>query len=432
MKTKKITLQKTGLFFALAFLLAGCPDPTSGTLTEIYRYPKDLWGEWVRMDTGVYWYITSNSCTADSTGSITMTRQSDNVIAVAEGNRKYYLYASRIPNGSFSGSVVGDSPAKAGLSRSMTGMGGMILTISNLKDAANVITTSTDSEGNFTAEETIPGDEYEVTVGGQTTVVMPNTDGEDIGTVTITEGMNFKTSITRRNSSTDMMQLYNLVDYSFNIEVENTGVEDCQAAIYKLSIPPGLNEKDVSLEDILGTIEPGTKKTIPITVNCAFIPEESVYKTIELTITDTIAKKTWDDSVSLKFNQMTVKFNINSNSPVSGLIIVPTAKAYRFTTKSGSTSGLYSISGDLPRYSNKDYLVVFSGATAETEAKYSLGVDVAADTDFSGFLDTGNYEPNGTEDDAESLGSESKIMSYLHKNDIDYYRIRLDPLLPPQ
>jgi hypothetical protein len=428
MKTGKTTLQKMGLSFAFVFLLAGCPDPTSGTITEIYKYTEDLWGEWVRMDTGTFWYITSNSLTADSTGAITMTRQSDKVVEVVEGNKKYYLYASRIPNGSFSGSVVGDTPAQAGLSRSMTGMGGMTLTISNLNNAANVITTSTDEEGNFTAERTIPGDKYEVTAGEQTTVVMPNTDGENIGTVTITDGMNFKTSITRTGSSTDMMQLYNLIDYSFNIEVENTGIDDCLAATYVLTIPDGLTAKDVQLDDILGTIEPGKKKIIPITVRCGSLLEESVYKTIGLTIADTIAQKTWDDSVSLKFNQTGVEFNINSNSEISGLIIVPTVKAYRFTTKSSATSGVYSLSAWVPRYSNKDYLVVFSGATAQTEAIYSIGVDVDADTDFSKFRDLGNYEKNDTEDTATSVRSKNKIMSYLHKNDIDYYRIRLDPL----
>jgi hypothetical protein len=71
-------------------------------------------------------------------------------------------------------------------------------------------------------------------------------------------------------------------------------------------------------------------------------------------------------------------------------------------------------------------LVVFSGATANTEAIYSFGINTEADSNFDGFVDVGNYEPaNNDEKTAPVLGMGDKIMSYLHKNDIDYYKVNL-------
>jgi hypothetical protein len=75
-------------------------------------------------------------------------------------------------------------------------------------------------------------------------------------------------------------------------------------------------------------------------------------------------------------------------------------------------------------WSSSGYLVVFSGATVETEAAYALGVNgfiPYSDSDFSSFIDMGRYEPNGTEQTAAVLTTDS-MMAYLHKNDVDFYR----------
>jgi hypothetical protein len=428
---------KYGIFLSAVFLLAGCADPASGTLHEVYKYPKELWGEWIRIDTGRTWYIASNYLEKDASSDITLSRKSDNVIEVVEGKdgysgkeRTYYLYASRIPNGSFNGTIAGDTARavySAAAGRSMAGIGGIDITVTNLNDKANEITAKTDNEGHFTADGTIPGDGYEITVGGQSTPVAPNTDGENIGTVTVTEGVNFKTSITSR-SSKDMMLLYaGDEEYQFNITIANTGTDDCLAATYEITLPEGLTVSG-SGSQVLGTIEPGAKKDIPVNVQCPSVSREFEYKTIEVAVTDNINKKIWNDSVSLRFNRAQVNFYIMSNSEVSGVVIVPTGRAYHFKTSytyNPSGPSFYSASAAVPQYS-KDFLVVFSGATADTEAKYSFGINTEADSNFDGFMDVGNYEPgNNEEASAPALGMGDKIMSYLHKNDIDYYKVNL-------
>jgi hypothetical protein len=108
-------------------------------------------------------------------------------------------------------------------------------------------------------------------------------------------------------------------------------------------------------------------------------------------------------------------FNIKAEKPVSGIVIAPDSKTYSFTNVTNETVAA-------PRRASGDYLVVFSGATIETETSYALGIGVESDGDFGAFIDTARYEPNNAEDAAVSLDVQ-KVMAYLYKNDIDYYRI---------
>jgi len=369
----------------------------------------DLRGEWVRMDDGVAYYINKNNqITYGSYGytltGVTVARQSDRVLRVTQNSdgKVYYLFGSRLARGNLTGTVA-NARSTDGVSASWQSAGGLFLseiggqgvanasvTLTNSKDSADKITATTDPQGKFVGEDIIPGNTYEVTVGGQTAEVTPNTDGDDIGTITVTggTGVNFKSSIEPYYSSTDMMNLIaNGTKTSFTIKVKNTGTVDCQAAVVYLSLDTGLTyslsgeytETNGTIAVVLGTIEPGVTKSRTISVGCDSLAAESALKKIGIRITDTIGKKEWQDSVSLKFNQSPVTFNIRSNgSSIRGVIIAPYLKAYPFSTSS-------STSLTLP-WSSEDYLVIFSGATAETEAKYSLGINTTASSAWSGFI----------------------------------------------
>jgi hypothetical protein len=81
-------------------------------------------------------------------------------------------------------------------------------------------------------------------------------------------------------------------------------------------------------------------------------------------------------------------------------------------------------------WSTKDYLIVFSGATADTETVYTLGINVFSDTNFKNLLDLGNYEPNNNENQSTPINTTETIMSYLHKNDVDFYTVNLNNASP--
>jgi fibronectin type 3 domain-containing protein len=397
--------------------LASCDTGGGGgSDNDNKTYAKEVWGEWLRMDTGDKWYISDNALKingANAPLTATLHKQSDRVIEVTDGGRKYYLYASRTATASFTGTIVGD--AGAGSARAIGGgLGGIRVSIENLVNKANELTTDTDTDGKFTADGVILGDAYKLTPQGGTSVtVIPTSDGDDIGVVTITSGVNFKTSLIPTQSTTDVTELYMNEAYEFEIEFENTGNEDCFAPTYTITAPSGVSI-DGDLHKILTTIVPGNKKSVPIVVRCSTMTNDHEYKKINITIIDGEGK-TWEDSVSLRFYKESMGFNIKAEKPVSGILISPDTKTYSFTNVTNGT--VYT-----PRRVSGDYLVVFSGATIETETPYALGIGIEADGDFSKLSSSGVYEKNDTEDKAVPL-NEQKIMAYLHKNDIDYYRV---------
>jgi hypothetical protein len=411
----------------------GNNDGTGGG-NGAYRFSESMWGEWIRMDKDETWYISGTSIKINnsvSSKSVSLSKQSDRVIKVTgDGDREYYLYASRIANTSFTGKVaqiIQTSPSINHISPSMLGSvaggKGWISVVVEDLDNGSKKTTETDGEGKFTVPDIIPGDEYKVTPeDGAPTIVTPIADGDDVGIITITQGVNFKASIKAKDSSTDMNRLYAQNTYKLNLVIENTGDTDCTAATCKLKFDNDLIAVSVPASSVLGTIEPGKNKTLEITVGCQPIQNEYEFKKIGITITDTINNKTWEDSVSLKFNKVPVTFNIRADNAVSGIIIMPNGKAY-------SLLNVTSSSLTMP-WSASDYLVVFSGATADTEAIYSLGVNVMPDTNWTDFSDLSNYESNNTETAATQINVQDKIMSYLHKNDIDYYKINLGSAAP--
>jgi len=408
---------------------------------ETQKYPKEFWGEWIRMDTGDTWYIASNSINVydrelskdrELVAAVSLIKQSDRVTEVTEDARKYYLYASRTTTSNFCGKIASFDSVLKNISRAAgSGLGGISVIISNLNNKAETVTVNTDSEGKFAAEDVIAGDEYEITAGGQTTGVLPYANGDDIGTITVTEGVNFKTGIKPKATTVDMNRLYATQNlYTLNIEIENTGTEDCTAALYSLEFDDDLIIQPGTVSGILGTIEPGKKRIIEVTLACKEIQNEYEFKKIGITIDDPISGKSWNDSVSIKFHKVPVDFNVRSNSPVSGVIITPNANAYYFRTgNSASVRDAYLTSLTMP-WSTDDYLVVISGATADTEAVYSLGINVIPDTNFTSFRDLANYESNNTETEAALVNMQNKIMSYLHKNDIDYFKINLGTIAP--
>jgi len=442
---------RTGLStIVLVFFLASCLNPSNDNessgnnnnnnpvLPSQAVYSREFWGEWIRMDTGESWYITSNSISVNNIlflRQISLEKESNQVIIVTDGTRKYGLYASRTATGSFSGRIVSDTP---NIARNFAGMGGMDAIVRNLKDATQELRGRSDSTGNILFAPIIPGDHYELIAGDKTTLIIPHIDGENIGNITITHGKNFKATLRPRDPNMDMTRLYanrpsGVTSYTYELilDIENTGTETWNAATYTLTSSFDLNLTATRV-GILGTTLPGMKYSLPITLSCDPVTAPYVMQQVFLRITDpSVPGKTWDDSVSVKFNRAPVRFNIKSSRPVQGIIITPAARAYRFITE--SSGDIFSTSLSMP-WTNEDYLVVFSGAEIGTEAVYSLGINVDPPSDFRYFTDTWRYEPNNTENEAYKLDMHAAIMqgwimAYLSVNDFDYYRVNIGPYI---
>jgi hypothetical protein len=391
------------------------------TRTDNIIYNKEFLGEWLRMDTGEKWYISSTALKIDGVESskrVSLHKDSERVVKVTEGEQVYYLFGFRIPNAKFSGRIVSfGSRSNAQMSRAAgSGLGGITTIISNLE---KTVTQSkpTDANGRYVADDIIPGDDYTVTPeGGTPTIVTPQFDGDDVGTITVTQGVNFKTRIVPHSWQDDIALLHADKQYQLDLEVENTGNADWTAGTYTLDFGNAITSSPS--DGIIGTIEPGKTKSIPIDIRYSPIPTKA-YEIchIGITINEPITNKTWEDSVSLKIYKGAVNLNIQANTPIAGIIIGPNARVWNFKRTSFTAS--------VP-ISDEDYWVIFSGATADTEAVYSLGISVDA-PDTTGFTDTARYEPNNTEGTA-TVVIKKQITAYLHKNDIDYYRVNLSGL----
>jgi hypothetical protein len=371
--------------------MAGCSNPSNDDVGGSSSgqdnpggsfYAETYWGEWVRMDEEETWYISGGAIKingAASSKSVSLAKQSDRVIEVAEGERKYYLYASRIANTSFSGKIssfeeiLPSASVSASASLPILRAAGWIHTVKTGVEAkvtnqnnGSTQTVQTDSEGVFTVEGVIPGDTYEitpVTPEGETPVsvtVTPQGDGDDVGTITVTEGVNFKTGIRRSVGYNYISQdvLYAGTIYNFTLSVTNMGTEDCEAATYHLGFEDGLITSASTAEDVFQTIGPGETRSLSLSLKCGPIEEVYADKKISITITDQLSKKTWEDSVSVRFYRGTVPFYVRAEKRINGIIISPQNQTYRFSGTDTSVTVPW-VPGE--------YLVVFSGADADMQ-----------------------------------------------------------------
>jgi hypothetical protein len=375
------------------------------------------------MDTGETWYINSSSVSVNGFSRPSfpiMTKQSESVIGFSEGGQEHYLFASRPATARIHGSLKDMEDTQEGIVSDRVRNRELI--VRHRYDTSNVIYTTTGLNGEFDAAGVIPGDEYEVVIDDRITRINPHTDDDDIGTISVKKGVNFKTRIHPVSAPFNMRTLYaGFKTYDFTITIVNTGDEDCLAATYELSFDDDLVVGSKPASQVLGTIEPGQFKTLAVSLSCKDITNDREFKKIRIKITDEINHKVWRDAVTLKFHKVPVNFNIQSSAYVRGVVLGPDI-AYPFASNN-------SASVVLP-WSKKDYLVVFSGATSYTESIYSLGINTVPDTNFVSFTDLGNHEPNNRQGMAASVSITGRIMSYLHKNDIDYYKINLGNTAP--
>jgi hypothetical protein len=411
------------------------------------------------MDAEETWYINGGSIKINnvkSSKTVSLVKQSDRVVKVTENGREYYLYASRVANASFTGKVAGfdASTSYSGSAlRSVAGGKGWVNVVVKDLDNGSSTTTTTDENGIFTVDDAIPGDDYQITPeGGIPTNVKPLADGDDIGTITIADGVNFKCRITGRNLDSSYNNDSKITDinmlcakgwygspyygswlyssnpsYNFVLSIQNTGNTDATAATYSLSLV-GLQLTSGAESDILGTIEPKRSMAINISLRCSSdsITGDYAYKKIYITINDPINNRSWDDSVSLRFFKEIVPIIFTGSA--NGIVITPSGQTVRPISgiRPNTDYGGYLRGAIIPKLTTGEYLFAFSGATANSESAYSISfrygnmIQGIPDQDGALGTDTARYEPNNTEDTATVITG--GIHAYLHKNDIDYYK----------
>jgi hypothetical protein len=440
---KSKLIAETLLILIIAFIFGTCDfdsmTGSKGTLREKYLFNEEYWGEWIRMDTGDAWYFSSNyrmvnkyySSSLDN--DMTMTRESQNVVKITEGTgvskREYFLYASRLRNSTFGASAVQNDGSRSVFARVVNVPKGTTAVINAVKNGVDKQPVEIGDDGKLEAENIIVGDDYKVIIDKYEFTVTPNTDGDNVGTLTLTDGVNIKTSIVPRSASVDLMRLFSGESYDLTIRFTNISEVVSKAMEYHFTTPSGIeitkNEDSPSrlTRGDLQSFLPGQARDVRITIQCGSISDDFEFKEIAID-TEDIDNKKWNDSVSVKINKESVTFIIRSNLAINGVVIVPNGKTYHFKT-SYKSSNLYSTDIKVPKYI-KDYLVVFSGASADTEAKYSFAVNKEPAVNFNdyGLNDLKKYRPNDTEARAALIDNDQEVIAYLLMNEANYYKVK--------
>ena len=427
-----------------------------------------FWGDWTRMDTGEAYLIsdesvrigtaaaqsvTSSSATSLSFGTSTIQKVSDNVASLGANA---LLFRNGGTNRAFTARLAGftDGAARTlearGIGIGNQPIGGRPGTRTNTGNASDTQTVTSASDGTlqFTGAVANSPQNIEIDTTGTSAqpvnvTVQPSFDGEFVGTIPIVEsGYSFKV-VSGISDSQNGYQYGNGYDtYVLSININNIGNADCSTSLYEVE------SQDPKLQFLSGTInisgqgsvpaatttgnfssiEPGASKPLYFIVQYGQLDTEYIDATIKINITDSgTVPRTWEDYAVLRFYRRPVTLNITSSNldgtssaQLKGFLMHPDGKSQRFTV---SNNGKASVT--MP-WSSKPYNLVFSGAGAETEMKYSFALG-ASPADLSGtwsIADINSYEANDSELTKTIISNpQTPIKSYLKKGDIDYYQI---------
>jgi hypothetical protein len=405
-------------------IFAGCPaEDESNNNVNNFRFTKDYWGEWIRLDTGETWYLNDKEIQVHNVpypNQLSLRKENKNAIEVTEGSRKYYIYASRIKNASFKGRVVDGSGTVIGGSEQ--GVGSIAVVISNLANASDQTTVMTDENGNYIVTDIIPWDTYTVTIDGHTWTVTPG-DGDDVGIMALRDGINIKAYL----SADDADRLFDDEQGFFlYLDIKNVGDTAVSQGTYAYCTleSPGIYPTGLSAflpgEHIsLGGLRPGLTERTSFTFICDPITEESALKKIGVTIVDPEAGVTINDYASIKVKKP-VPLYIKAQSGVNGIVIAPYKKAYMVKDNQ------YGSEITLPWYAD-DYILIL---TSPGNTTYSIGAGIAPDTQWANLADRNIYKPHNTEDTATPIGMYEQKMAFLNAGELAYYRINMGNAMP--
>lgn len=414
-------ITKILLLLIIAVAFANCPAeaPSNGQKVNNFRFTKEYWGEWIRLDTGETWYINDKDIKIHGVpypNKLSIRKENKNAIEVMEGTRKYYIYASRVKDGYFRGRVV-DGSSGGVIGGSEQGVGSISVIISNLNNASDETIVMTDLNGNYIVEDIIPWDTYTVTINGKTWTVTPG-DGDDVGIMALRDGVNLKASLTVYDADRLFLDEGRRISLDINIEnVGNTAVSQSAYAYYSLESPgmypayyhilPG---QHVSLNGLI----PGNKQSIDIDFICDPLIEGFEDKRISITIVDPEVGITIKDYATIRIKQP-VPLYFEAQLNTKAIIIAPYKKAYVVNNSP------YGRTIDLP-WDKNDYLLVLSNSKNTT---YSIGIGVAPDIQWANLTDRNIYKPHNTEETATPIGLYEQKMAFLNAGEIAYYRINM-------
>ena len=379
---------------------------------------KPYFGSWIWVDDGTELYITSDTVT----GSDVLTEIDENQLKVYSNEKTYYLIRNGIKNvnviGTINSLTNSGQSSRSISSRSTSGVGGINVILSNVKDENISTTAVTDSNGDFDIND-LPAGTYDVSVddgveGIQTQITLTDSS-EDVGNL-------FLTGDNTNNFKTELMMNDEFIyadgnTYAGVVRVHNVSQVDGIGLSYNITLTDN-TLKSFSFDNVLGSIPAQGYKDIPISMsfNSFLLNERTV--TVNTTVKD-INYNEWNDSLYFKAYREKLRINFNSEqSIIRGYISLPNRNQKNINLSNGYIEAPYTI--------GHDYVIALANPDLSNETSYSIGFE-APTADITYFNDTGKYESqNSSENGAVIVNEGSNISSYLHVGDIDFYRLKMD------
>ena len=381
--------------------------------------PSKYYGTWSFVHSGEEINIIS---TTDL--DITEVADDENLLKVNADNTTYFLIRSSLSNTTITGKVeiqedssTSKSPSKRATGNS--GIGGMNIILSNVLDKNIQERTTTENDGSFTTK-TLPTGIYNLEVEGDdkklSTQVEIKNQENDIGTFKLTgdDLYNFKAELiinedyiisdsTKYDAILRIKNISNNVGYGLNYDI----------SLDKSEFVKSFSEES---ENALGSLTANSYKDIPISFAFDVLPTNMKEYGIDVIIKDALGNE-WIDS--FKFNVHRAKIAIEMATKTS------VVKGYIKNPLTGEMLQINSADAKIIvplMLEDNPYILVLSNPSFDEETAYSIGVNQNP-SDFNGFENTADNEPNNSENNAVTIPVNSSIISYLHATDIDYWNI---------
>ena len=380
------------------------PNYVEGVSNRNIKY----WGSWKDIKSGNELYIASQNLNIEEIEENLIKIDSDYYLRNGSRNVKVSggIYLPDIQTSSESSR---NTKAVSGYAS----IGGIEVYLQNIQDSNINDTVITDENGTFESTSLPVGDYHmEITQDGFITRsdVSLVLEDENLGRFKLLSkgSANFKVVM-----GTDSEIFYaDGSQYSGILRIKNIGKEIGKGLNYKISLK---DSKEFKVEKTVGSILPNTYKDIRF--QARFNQQYANIKNykLEINIFDATGEQ-WNEEILIPVYKGYFTLNFKAEQSINGVLIYPTGKTEDFTTKYKKIKLPLTTKGD-------NYTLFFTNyGKLENEGFYGLSSNAEIKS-FNSASDTSAYEPNDKLGDSELINENDSVISYLHYNDIDYWRI---------
>lgn len=424
--------------------------------------PREYWGRWQRMDNGDFYYIDSDYVYKETSSAYGKNSKiifhngkdfgmedyvfdGDNILfkknETSKGTETEFLLFRIGGNAkNFTATISGfGNNNTSGNMRAAVNIEGIKGKRTNQNNSQDTQEVTPDSNGKITFTDAVAGDTQEISITGgdvkqSTTIdIIPEYDGQNIGSIPIVNANEYGFKATCSKTV-----IYAGTGYGLNITMTNIGDRDCAYGKCEAKVFDPKATITGTTEALFPTIKSGDSKTLDLMFEYETIEEEYVDVPIYITMSDSVSSKTWNDCVTIRVLRGNVTMNValaniteNKLNELNGFLIYPNGKAEHFTF----TSTKKTIS--FP-WSTQDYIIVFSGATTETELFYSFCINGDPENLSEAKTNTNTehwfsvmkaYEPNDSLSKAgKVIDASQPVTAYLGAKDLDFYTFNVSNL----